>query len=123
MDTGAMKLPKQELPRHGDELATLYLRGAMRLWSGQSPRVLPELMANGILRRDFRSAVILAWALLGSASPSALRYLMRVLIRTRDALSTLERNNGAPYEWRPKWPSKNISFCRYETPVSETQIG
>jgi glycosyltransferase involved in cell wall biosynthesis len=122
-DTGTMDVAKQELPRHGDELATLYLQGAMRLWSGQPPRVLPELIANGILSWDFRSAVILAWALLGSTSPAVLRYLMRVLLRTRDALSTFEVSDGTPYEWRPKWPIKNISFCRYETPLGESQIG
>lgn len=120
MDTG--DVAKKELPRHGDELATLYLRGAMRLWSGQPPEVLPELMANEILSWDFRSAVILAWALLGAISPAALRFLMRALIRIRDALSTFEISDVTPYEWRPKWPIKDISFCRYETQVSESQI-
>jgi glycosyltransferase involved in cell wall biosynthesis len=121
--TSAIDDVKEKSPGHGDELATLYLRGAMRLWSGQSPRVLPELISGKVLNWDFRSALILAWALFGTASPSALRFSMRLLLRTRDALSTFEMRDGTPYEWRPRWPVKNISFCRYETPISETQIG
>jgi glycosyltransferase involved in cell wall biosynthesis len=123
MDTGASEISKQNLPRHGDELATLYLRGAMRLWSGQPPRVLPELLSRRVLRWDFRSTVIFAWALLGSISPAALKFLMRLLIRTRDALSKFKISDRTPYDWRPKWPSSDISFSRYETPVGETQIG
>jgi glycosyltransferase involved in cell wall biosynthesis len=121
IDGGALDVPQQNLPRHGDELATLYLRGAMRLWSGEAPSVLRALITSGVLSRDFRSAVILGWALLGSASPAALRLLMRLLIRTRDFLSSFDISAETPYEWRPKWPTKNISFCRYET--TELKIG
>ncbi len=123
MDTSAIDDGKKKLPRHGDELATLYLQGAMRLWSGESPGVLSELVAGQVLRWDSRSAVILAWAMFGSASPSALRFLLRLLIRTRDGLSTFEMRDETPYDWRPRWPIKDISFCRYERPVSDPQIG
>lgn len=122
MGTSKGDSAKQNVPRHGDELATLYFLGAMRLWAGQAPGVLPDLLASRALRWNFRSALILTWALLGSASPAALRLLMRVLIRTRDALSTFEISEKTPYDWRPKWPAEDISFGGYETQVSETQV-
>jgi len=123
IEPGTTRVGTQNFPRHGDELATIYLRGAMRLWSGQSPKVLSHLIASKALHWDFRSAVILAWALSGSASPAVLRLLIRLLIRSRDALSSFKIIEGSPYDWRPRWPGRNISFCRYDATSAEFNLG
>jgi len=109
-ESNAIDLAAQNFPRHGDKLATLYLCGAMRLWSGQSPNVLSRLIASKALGWDLRSAAILAWALSGSASPAALRFLMRRVIRIRDLLSSFKINEGTPYEWRPSAPARMFPF-------------
>jgi glycosyltransferase involved in cell wall biosynthesis len=109
--------------QHGDELATIYLRGAMRLWSGQSPNVVSRLIASEALGWDFRSAGFLVWALSGSASPAALRFLMRLLIRTRDGMSSFKIANGSPYDWRPRWPRKDSSLGRHDNPATKLNLG
>jgi len=121
-ESNAIELAAQNFPRHGDELATLYLCGAMRLWSGQSPNVLARLIASKALGWDLRSAAILAWALSGSASPAALRFLMRLVIRTRDLLSSFKINDGTPYEWRRKCRVETRSLRPNQTPVGETDF-
>lgn len=88
--------------RNGENLAALYMLGAMRLWAGQAPRILPEMIAKESLGWNFESLMALASASLGSISPRTLRFFLRSLIRARDRLASLHVKDGRPYEWRLK---------------------
>lgn len=87
---------------NGHDLAALHLLGAMRLWAGQPPRILPELITRKALHWDLRSLVTLGSGTLGSISPAALRFLLRSFIRARDGVAGLTVRDGRPYEWRLK---------------------
>src|SRR6185436_29129 len=87
---------------NGHDLAAMYLLGAMRLWAGQPPQLLPELLARTSLHWNLKSLLALSSASLGSISPSALRFLLRSFIRSRDAMAGLVIKDGRPYEWRFK---------------------
>jgi glycosyltransferase involved in cell wall biosynthesis len=89
--------------RHGEngqDLAAFYMLGAMRLWSGQPPGILPEILAKKILKWDLPSFTALISASLGSLSPGTLRFLLRSFIRARDVMAGLQVKDGRPYEWR-----------------------
>ena len=88
--------------RNGEDLAALYMLGAMRLWAGQPPGILPQMIAKESLGWNFHSLMALASASLGSLSPGTLRFFLRSLIRVRDRLAGLRVKDGRPYEWRLK---------------------
>jgi glycosyltransferase involved in cell wall biosynthesis len=88
--------------RNGQELAALYMLGAMRLWAGKRPDVLGQMLATRALHWDLRSLIAFTSAALGTLSPSALRTTMRLMIRIRDSLTSLRVKEGRPYEWRLK---------------------
>ncbi len=88
--------------RNGHDLAALYMLGAMRLWAGQPPRILPEMIAKKRLGWNRQSLMTLASASLGSISPPALRFFLRSWIRARDGLAGLRVKDGRLYEWRLK---------------------
>jgi hypothetical protein len=88
--------------RNGENLAALYMLGAMRLWAGQSPGILPEMIAKKSLSWNLQSLIALASASLGSLSPATLRFFLRSLIHVRDRLAGLRVKDGRPYEWRSK---------------------
>ncbi len=88
--------------QNGHDLAALYLLGAMRLWAGQPPAVLPELIARKSLGWNLRSLLSLGTAAMGTVSPAALRFGLRSLIRFRDSMAGLLVKDGRPYEWRLK---------------------
>ena len=87
--------------------------------SGQRPHVLREMIGKGVLSWDLQSAAILGWAALGNASPGALRWLMRLLIRARDTLAGFEIRDGTPYEWRLNCRTQDVSSGRYQIPTNE----
>lgn len=87
---------------NGGDLAAFYLLGAMRLWAGQPPGILPQLLAHKSLKYDFDTLMALASALLGSISPGTLRFLLRSLIHTRDFIASFQIKDGGLYEWRSK---------------------
>lgn len=89
-------------PRNGHELASLYMLGAMRLWAGEPPNVLRDLFATDCLHFNLPSLFALMSASLGSISPATLRFFLRSLIRTRDAIAGLQIKDGSVYEWRLK---------------------
>jgi hypothetical protein len=101
-DARAVEALKGRHGRTDGELAGLYMLGAMRLWSGQRPQTLQQITSNGHLGWNIHSLQALAAATLGSVSPSALRFLLRSLIRIRDGLVSLRVQDGRPYEWRLK---------------------
>ncbi len=86
--------------KNGHDLAALYMMGAMRLWAGEEPHVLRELIAKRLVGWDFRSLLALSSASLATISPAALRVAMRSFIRGRDAVAALRVKDGRPYEWR-----------------------
>ncbi|HEY3024698.1 MAG TPA: glycosyltransferase family A protein [Pyrinomonadaceae bacterium] len=93
---------QERYARNGENLAALYMLGAMRLWAGQPPGILPEMIAKKSLSWNFQSLAALASASLGSISPGTLRFFLRSLIRVRDCLAGLRVKDGRPYEWRLK---------------------
>ncbi len=101
-DTRAVEDLKGRHGRSDGELAALYMLGAMRLWSGQPPRILKQMTANGHLRWNLQSLRALISAGMGAVSPTTLRFLLRSLIRVRDGLVSLRVKDGRPYEWRLK---------------------
>lgn len=88
--------------KNGEELAALYLLGAMRLWAGRPPEILTEMIASKVLHWNLQSLIAVASASLGSVSPSALRLALCWMIRARDGLTSLRIKEGRPYEWRLK---------------------
>jgi glycosyltransferase involved in cell wall biosynthesis len=86
--------------QNGEELAAFYMLGAMRLWAGQSPGILPDLLAKKTLKWNLPSLMALISASLGSVSPGTLRFLLRSFIRARDVMAGLQVKDGRPYEWR-----------------------
>ncbi|MEP6706909.1 MAG: glycosyltransferase family A protein [Pyrinomonadaceae bacterium] len=93
---------QERYSRNGENLAALYMLGAMRLWAGQPPRILPEMIAKKSLSWNLQSLAALASASLGSISPGTLRFFLRSLIRVRDGLAAPRVKDGRPYEWRLK---------------------
>jgi glycosyltransferase involved in cell wall biosynthesis len=85
---------------NGHDLAALYLLGAMRLWAGQPPAILPEMIGKKSWGWNLRSLIALGSAALGSVSPAALRFFLRSFIRGRDSLAGLRVKDGRAYEWR-----------------------
>jgi glycosyltransferase involved in cell wall biosynthesis len=86
----------------GDELAALYVLGAMRLWAGNPPMLVKPMLSKRSLRWNAKTVVLLASAILGEVSPHSLRLLLRSFIRARDLLASLRVKDGRPYEWRSK---------------------
>ena len=86
----------------GDELAALYMSGAMRLWAGAGPAILPQVIDRRMLRWDPRWLIALASSAAGSVSPAATRSALRSFIRARDLLAGMRVRDGRPYEWRFK---------------------
>jgi GT2 family glycosyltransferase len=93
------ELPPGEPLRPEAIAGGLHLRGALRLWAGERPGILGDLLETGFAfnRTWLRT---LAWAAWGDASPGTLRLFLRGLVRVRDALAGLRIEDGRPYEWR-----------------------
>jgi glycosyltransferase involved in cell wall biosynthesis len=88
--------------QNNDALAALYMWGSMRLWAGETPAILPQLISRHVLRSNWKSLLAIASALVGSVSPAALRFALRWFIRARDLMATIHVRDGRPYEWRLK---------------------
>jgi GT2 family glycosyltransferase len=85
---------------NGDALAAFYMLGAMRLWAGNPPMLLEPMLKKKSLKWNLKTLMILAAAVLGHLSPSALRVFLRSSIRARDLLAGVRVKDGRPYEWR-----------------------
>lgn len=85
---------------NGQDLASYYMLGAMRLWSGQSPQILQSLLARKSWPWNLRTLTALVSATWGSVSPATLRMFLRSFIRARDLLASFRVKDGRPYEWR-----------------------
>jgi glycosyltransferase involved in cell wall biosynthesis len=87
---------------HSLDLASLYMLGSMRLWSGYAPGISPPSVARKVSRLNWQTVVAIASASLGTMSPAALRFALRSAIRARDGVASLRVKDGRPYEWRLK---------------------
>ena len=99
LGNGAL-LIKQNHALNGNELAAFYMLGAMRLWAGQKPMILRDLLANNSLKWNHHTVVTLASASWGNLHPASLRGLLRFLIRARDIVAGIRIKEGRAYEWR-----------------------
>lgn len=88
--------------QNSDGLAKLYMWGSMRLWAGEAPAILPQLIGSHVLRSNWKSLFAVGSALVGSVSPRALRFALRSFIRARDLIATMTVRKGRPYDWRSK---------------------
>jgi GT2 family glycosyltransferase len=79
--------------------AALHLQGALRLWAGESPRVLRDLIGTGI-QLDPAWLRTLAWAMWGALSPGTLRTVLRAFVKIKDALAGARIKDGRAYRWR-----------------------
>jgi glycosyltransferase involved in cell wall biosynthesis len=86
--------------QNGADLAAFYMLGAMRLWAGEPPSVLPDMLAIKSLKWNIKTLIALVSAAWGSMSPGSLRLFLRSFIRTRDLAASLRVKDGRPYEWR-----------------------
>jgi glycosyltransferase involved in cell wall biosynthesis len=77
----------------------LHLLGALRLWAGESPGVLRDLLGTGF-RFNRTWLTTLVWAAWGEVSPGTLRLCLRCVVRAKDALAGLRIKDGRAYEWR-----------------------
>jgi glycosyltransferase involved in cell wall biosynthesis len=87
---------------NGIDLDSLYMLGSMRLWSGHAPGISPYVAAKKASTLNWHTVVTIASASLGTLSPTALRLMLRSVIRARDGLARLRIKDGRPYEWRLK---------------------
>jgi len=81
-------------------MAALYMHAAMRLWAGNSPKVLASVLANPDAVWNPERVLLLLWGAWAAPTPASLRTLMRSIIRTRDFLAGFRIKDGKPYEWR-----------------------
>jgi glycosyltransferase involved in cell wall biosynthesis len=86
--------------RNGDSLAAFYMLGAMRLWAGESPKLLEPMLEKKSFRWNLKSLMIFTSALWGHVSPLSLKAFLRGSIRVRDLLASTIVKDGKPYEWR-----------------------
>jgi len=93
-------LLRQQRSQNGDQLAALYMLGAMRLWAGHKPMILRNVISTSSLKLNQQSIVTLLSASWGSAHPGSLRAALRFFIRSRDFLAGLQVKEEKPYEWR-----------------------
>ena len=87
---------------NSDGLAALYMWGSMRLWAGEKPAILPQLIGSHLLRSNWKSLLAIGSALVGRVSPGALRFALRLFIRARDLIAAMTVREGRPYDWRLK---------------------
>jgi glycosyltransferase involved in cell wall biosynthesis len=88
--------------QNGDALAAYYMLGAMRLWAGNPPMLLRPMVEKKFLKLNPKTLMILAAAAWGNVSPSSLRVILRMSIRARDLLASVQVRDGRPCEWRLK---------------------
>lgn len=86
--------------QNGHALAAFYMLGAMRLWAGDPPHLLQPMLKKKSLKWNPMTMMVLASALWGHLSPPTLRGFLRLSIRARDLLASLQVKDGRPCEWR-----------------------
>lgn len=87
-------------PQNGNDPSASYTLGAMRLWAGEPPMLLQQLLKNKSLKCNPKTPLILASAIWGHISPQTLKSFLRLSIRARDLLARLRVKDGRPCEWR-----------------------
>ena len=80
-----------------------YRLGAVRLWAGHSPGILSPVLRHGAIGWNRATIRTLLWAVGGSVSPSALRWLLYCSIKTRDHIAGRRLPPGELCEWRSEW--------------------
>ena len=88
---------------NGQDLAALYLVGAMRLWAGERPEVFQHMIAKKSWHQNVGTlTAALALSTWGNISPATLRHVLRFFIRMRDSLAGIVIKDGRAHEWRLK---------------------
>ncbi len=87
--------------RVDEAVRLLYLREAHRLWAGDRPRLLEELVARRLLRPRGSVLRAVAWGLAAQAQPRALRLVLRTLKRAHNAVLRRRLTGVAWVRWTP----------------------
>lgn len=74
--------------------------GSQQLWARGKPRMFRRLLRRGRLGFNLDSMLALGWTALASASPSALRTILRLRVAVMNNLSSPERLPDGPIVWR-----------------------
>jgi glycosyltransferase involved in cell wall biosynthesis len=75
--------------------------GVLALWSGQRPSFIRRSVSRGQFRFDVRTIIAMVWLLLAQVSPRAVRSLMNLISRARNAAVKGRHLSNEPTEWRP----------------------
>jgi glycosyltransferase involved in cell wall biosynthesis len=89
-----------EAPRAAAIADALYYQGTMRLWAGEPPGILAEVIRNGPFMPWRVWLKTLVWAVWSQVSPATLRPFLRGLVRARDLVAGMRLRDGNAYEWR-----------------------
>ena len=81
-------------------VSSLYSLGAMRLWAGDRPKILSEVIAHRAHSRGIKRLIVAGWAGWADLHPESLKSAARMLIRTRDLMAGIKVRDGRTYEWR-----------------------
>jgi glycosyltransferase involved in cell wall biosynthesis len=99
----AARFPDGTAPRRSNDdrmLAVLYRLAALRLWSGERPSLLRQLLARRLIRPAPRNLAVLVWASWARVAPSSLRRAAALWIVARDRLARHRLAHDEPFEWR-----------------------
>ncbi len=80
----------------------LRLCGSARLWAGEKPAILRDLHKMYGRAPSFAFVHAFVVAVWGEVSPSSLRWLLRGVIRARDAVAGRRFRNGSVVRWVPR---------------------
>lgn len=100
--TGARGAVTHNNGNGNSDLLSLYMLGAMRLWSGHHPGISPQTVISRISHLNWQSLMTFTSAFVGTVSPEVLRFTLRSIIRARNSLASVRVKDGRPYEWRLK---------------------
>jgi len=81
-------------------VSSLYSLGAMRLWAGDRPKILSEVIAHKAHSHGIKRLIVASWAGWADLHPKSLKSAARMLIRTRDLMAGIKVRDGRTYEWR-----------------------
>jgi GT2 family glycosyltransferase len=78
----------------------LHAFASRRVWAGESAGILGPLFRTRLCPLDRTLAKLWVLGVGGAVSPLAIRFLLRTLVRLRDAAAAPVVRPGAPVEWR-----------------------
>ena len=88
--SGARLLPDAFLPG-----------AAMRVWTGQRPRLFRRLLKRAAFGADLQSVRMLVWAGWADLNPRGLRFALKMILAVRNRIAARRLRGRTVIEWRP----------------------